>query len=439
MLKPKPKNLLILISTLMLGVLILGGLGCKTPAERGQKTPVKKVTISYWRLWDASDVLTDAILAYEAAHPGVKIEYRKLTFSDYEKTVVEALASGKGPDIWSIHNSWVPKHLDKLYPAPTTIFTPQQYQQTFVDVAASDFIFTNKIYGLPFSIDTLALYYNKDLFNTAGIATPPQTWEQVLEDVKKLTKTDAAGNITQSGISLGTAKNINRAVDILYLLMLQNGTQMVDDNKTKATFNLKAKTKTGESYTPGLDALTFYTDFANPKKTVYTWNPSQQNSIDAFTSEKSAMMLNYLYQDVTIKAKAPRLNYAIAPAPQIEADPQKAVNFANYWGEAVSNASPNKDVAWDFLLYLAKKENMDKYAKLTKRAASRRDVLETQLEDPDLKTFAKQALTAKSWYQKDAGVIENIFIENIESAALGETTAQDALNKIVSQVTAAMR
>lgn len=436
---PKTKNKKIfLIIALLLFVLIFIGLGCKKQ-QGGQKTPAKKITINWWRLWDASDVFSSAIESYEKTHPNVKIEYKKLSYPEYEKTIIESLASGRGPDIWSIHNSWIPKHLDKLAPAPKTLLTPLQYQETFVDVAAEDFIITDQVYGLPFSVDTLALYYNKDFFNTAAVVSPPVTWEEFNEDVKKLTKTDESGNIVQAGAALGTAKNVNRAVDILYLLMLQNGTQMISQDKKSVVFNQKVKTEKGETFIPGLDALVFYTDFANPKKTVYTWNPNMPNSIDAFVDEKAAMMLNYSYQNAIIKSKAPKLNYAIAPCPQIEANPQKAVNFANYWGEVVSFASPNRDIAWDFLLYLAKKENIENYVKLTKRPASRRDVIESQLEDPDLKIFAKQALSAKSWYQKDAAEIENIFINTIEEVVLGEATAEEALNKAATQVTAVMR
>ncbi|MEW6408018.1 MAG: extracellular solute-binding protein [Patescibacteria group bacterium] len=436
--KIKNKKIFLAIGLSLALVLVLTGLGCKKQQD-AQKTPAKKITINWWRLWDASDVFSSAIESYEKAHPNVKIEYKKLTYPEYENAIIESLASGKGPDIWSIHNTWILKHLDKLAPAPKTLLTPQQYQETFVDVAAEDFIITDQVYGLPFSVDTLALYYNKDLFNTAAIVSPPATWEEFKEDVKKLTKTDEAGNIIQAGAALGTAKNVNRAVDVLYLLMLQNGTQMISQDKKSAVFNQKVKTKEGETFIPGLDALIFYTDFANPKKTVYAWNPNMPNSIDAFVDEKTAMIFNYSYQDATIKSKAPKLNYAIASCPQIEADPQKAVNFANYWGEVVSSASSNRDVAWDFLLYLAKKENMENYARLTKRPASRRDIIESQLEDPDLKIFAKQALSAKSWYQKDAAAIESIFSETIESVVLGETTAEDALNKAVVQMSALMR
>jgi len=432
----KNKKYIFLILILIIAILTLTGQGCK---KKEKKQVVQKMEINWWGLWDSQDIFQDQITVYQKARPGVKINYRKLTITEYEKEVVDALAAGKGPDIWLIHNTWLPKHIDKLAPMPDSVMTSDIYRETFVDVAANDLTgFDGKIYGIPFSVDTLALYYNKDLLGTAGIAAPPQNWTEFKEDVKKLTRTDAFGNITLAGAAMGTAKNVNRAIDILYLLMLQNGTEMTDEKRTKATFDAKARTAEGETYVPGLDALIFYTDFANPKKAVYTWNSIMPYSIDAFVEEKAAMMFNYSYQDATIKAKAPKLNYAVAPVPQIEGTTKK-VNFANYWAAVVSKTSPNQELAWDFLAYMAKKENIKGYVEVTKRPASRRDVIEEQLADPFLKVFAEQALTAKSWYQIDSAAIEGIFSNLIEGVALGEKDPEKGLKEAVDQVTALMK
>jgi multiple sugar transport system substrate-binding protein len=433
----KNKKIFFAILILIIAALILTGIGCK---KKAPETEVQKVELNWWGLWDSQDVFEDQISAYRKANPNIKIKYRKLTYPEYEKEVVDALAAGKGPDIWTIHNTWLPKHLDKLSPMPDAVMTPDVYKETFVDVASFDFtnVEDEKIYAIPFSVDTLALYYNKDFLGTAGIAEPPTNWTEFKEDVKKLTRVDSFGNITQAGAALGTSKNINRAVDILYLLMLQNGTLMTDEKNKKATFETKARTAEGETYVPGIDALIFYTDFASPKKTVYTWNPTMSYSIDAFVEEKTAMMFNYAYQDATIKSKAPKLNYAVAPVPQIEGT-IKEVNFANYWAQVVSKTSANQETAWDFLAYLARKENVKNYVDQTKRPASRRDVIEDQLADPVLKVFAKQALTAKSWYQGDSAAIEGIFTNIIESVALGEKDPEDALKTASEQVTATMK
>lgn len=421
-------------------LLVLTGIGCKNNEEDNGSTATTggEIELNWWRLWDSQDTFEPQIKAYEKAYPNITINYRKLTYAEYEEEVVGALASGKGPDIWSIHNTWLPKHIDKLSPMPEDVMRPDVYKETFVDVVPYNMTGPEGgIYGIPLSVDTLGLYYNKDYFNTAGISTPPENWNDFKENVKRLTQVDNFGNITQAGAAMGTANNINRAPDILYLLMLQNGTQMTNDKNTKATFDAKASTSDGETFMPGLDALIFYTDFANPKKTIYTWNPTMHNSVDAFIEENVAMMFSYSYQDEIIKSKAPRLNYGISYMPQIEGT-SKEINYANYWSEVVSSTSPYQEQAWDFLAFLAKKENVQSYTELTGRPASRRDVIEEQLQDPVLKFFAKQALTAQSWYQADPSANDVIFSSMIESVALEETDPEEAIKDANDQVTATM-
>lgn len=438
-----PRRILVSIGLLVLASLMVVGFGCKEKTEKKKGTVLEgdsegeKTEINMWGLWDDSDVFDDLISKYQEENPNININYKKYTYSEYEKTIIDALAAGKGPDIWMIHNTWLPKHKAKLSTITEGKMSSYEYQKAFVDVAAADFISDDQIYGFPLYVDTLALYYNKDLFNTASLTAPPSTWKEFKSQVKALTRVDEFGDIQQAGAAIGTAKNINRAVDILYLLMLQNGTKMVSDDKSAAAFDEANTTSDGESYIPGLDALIFYTDFANPKKTTYTWNPSMSHSVDAFIEEKAAMMFSYSYQNEIIKGKAPKMNYGVASVPQIEGSP-KRYDSANYWGWVVSNTSSQKDPAWDFLTFLAKQESVKSYTEITGRPASRRDVVNDQLQNPDLEIFAQQALTAQSWYQANPSSIESIFIDMIEAVALGEKEAKEALDAAVDKVSVLM-
>lgn len=434
----KNKIIITRLGVMLAALVLLAGFGCKTTSEEQAAEGLEPVEIVIWSLWDEQEIFNPVLGEYSKLHPNVKFDYKKFTFEEYEQAVVDALASGKGPDIWLIHHTWLPKHIEKLSPMTEGIMSAFEYSDTFVDVAYDDFVVDNQIYGIPLSVDTLALYYNKDLFNTAALTGPPSTWQEFKDDVRALANIDEFGDIQQAGAALGTSRNVNRAVDILYLLMIQNGTEMTDDNHTQALFNQSATTSDGEQYVPGQDALVFYTDFANPKKTIYTWNPTLSYSTDAFIEEKTAMMFSYSYQDEIIKGKAPRMNYGIAPAPQIQGS-SKRYDFANYWGFVVSNSSDNKEIAWDALTFLGKQENVKAYVETTKRPASRRDVLNEQLQDPDLKVFAEQALSAQSWHQVNPGQIEAIFSDMIEKVALGELEAEKALGDTTDRVNVLMR
>ena len=278
---------------------------------------------------------------------------------------------------------------------------------------------TDQVYGLPLSVDTLSLYYNRDLFNNAGITSPPAYWNREFQqDVKKLTKQDNRGQIVQSGVALGGSGNIERASDILSVLMMQNGTEMMNDNGT-VKFHVQPENFKDKNYNPGLDALRFYTDFSNPAKEVYSWNKTMDNSLDLFTQGKLAMMFGYAYMLPQIKADAPKLNFSIAPLPQIEGNPQ-SINFANYWVESVSKKSKNMETAWDFVQFAAKADQAKLYLEKAVKPTALRSLVDEETEDQDIGVFAGQLLTAQSWYKgNDANAAEAIMKEMIDNVVAG--------------------
>lgn len=394
--------------------------GCLSGGNKASEKNAK--TITYWRVFEGRDAFADIIKKYNKRHPNITIKYRKLRYDNYRQELLNAMAEDRGPDIFSINNSWMKEYKSKISPMPEKVtvntlttqgtlkkekvfkkktkntISLRELEDSFLDVVYDDAVIENKkgqekIYGLPLSVDTLAMYYNKDLLNNAGIASPPQYWNQEFQkNVKKLTKQNSKGNIVQSGVAMGGADNIERSSDILSVLMMQNGATMMDDDG-----NVKFARTTGGGYNPGMEALNFYTDFANPAKEVYCWNSNMENSLKRFTEGKLAMMFGYSYHLPIIRSRAPKLNFSTAPLPQI--NNSRKVNFANYWIEVVSQNSEHKDVAWDFLMFAAKKEQAKTYLEETNTPTALRSLVEEQTQDRDIGVFAKQLLTAQSWYE----------------------------------------
>ncbi|MBU2067967.1 extracellular solute-binding protein [Patescibacteria group bacterium] len=394
--------------------------------------PFAKVELEFWGVFDDSDIYQPLITAFNQENKHITINYYKKNYETYEKDLLEAMASGRGPDIYMIHNTWALKYQDKLYSIPSDLMTLKGFQDSFVDVAYQDFVINNYIVALPLYVDTLALFYNKDIFNTAGIAQPPRTWDEFLDTVERITTKDSRDNIIRAGTALGTARNVNRSTDIISLLMLQSGTQMTDQNNTKATFDQSVG-----DFNPGQRTIQFYTDFANPLKAVYTWNTRMHYSIDAFYEGDLATMFNYSYNLPTIRAKSPYLNFGVAPMPQISIE--TSVNYANYWGLTTSINSKAVNEAWQFIVWLTNKENAQKYLEASKKPTARRDLVTWQRNDQDLGIFADQALTARSWYQVDNLAIEQHLADMIESVVLGTATIEEAINKAASQVSLLMK
>jgi ABC-type glycerol-3-phosphate transport system substrate-binding protein len=415
------------IATMLL-VLVSGfalmGFGCRQPA------PVKTTTntsLVVWGLWEDSSTMDPILRAFKDA-TGVNVEYKKISsISTYEKTLLEALASGRGPDVFVVNNAWVDVHKNILSPAPATIINPAQLQTEFVPVVTSDVVRNGFIYALPTSVDTLALYVNTNIFNANGIAQMPQLWTDFQDDVTKITKVSRQGVIDQSGAAIGTGSNVNRAPDVVQLLMLQSGLPIVDTSHGDNRIDI--------ANTIGERSLTFYTDFANKSKQVYTWDSSQDYSIDAFSEGKTAMMLNYSYQIPTIRAKNPRLQFAVAPVPQIAiGGTAQQATFASYWPYAVSANSKSPAAAWQFVRFLTSQKNADAVNKSEGIPPARRDSIAQYTSDPIMGVFAQQSLKAVSWPRFDIAATDAIFTSMIDSVATGGSSVSDVLKQAQDQL-----
>jgi multiple sugar transport system substrate-binding protein len=462
------KNKRLYLCLFLLITLILTGAGCTKGVSPEVRKASRPITLNWWSPFLESEDVTPLIEAYRAIHPNVTINFRRIRYEDYKKELLNALAEDRGPDIFSLHNTWLREWKTKLVPMPKTVTLPYQevrggfkkevvtvlrttptlgikgIKNNFVSVVENDAILSsddpteaNQIYGLPLSVDTLALYYNRDLLNLAGIPGPPTTWAEFREMVKKLTKFDQEGKLVQSGAALGTARNIERAADILALLMMQNGAEMINEREQVAFDKIPAGLKE-RGVPPGEEALIFYTDFANPTKEVYTWNEEMPNSLQAFAAGKTAFFFGYSYHLPLLRNLAPRLNFAVTAMPQV--DPEKPINFANYWLETVSKKTKSIDFAWDFIQFATSYNQVKNYLERAKKPTALRALVVQQAEDLDLGPFVSQVLTARSWYQgKDAQAAEEAFLEMIEQVNKGEVEPKNALRLAAKKVEQTLR
>lgn len=425
--------------------------GCGT-----QKSATYKAELEIWGSFDDNDDFSEIISEYKKINPFIgDIIYKKVPIDSYESELINAMASGNGPDIFLVNNAWMPRYEDKVSPAPEYVINEKEFQANFVDVVSADFVGKQKeVYGTPLSVDSLALYYNKEMFNAAGISAPPTTWSEVLADSKKITKVDDVGEIKKSGIALGTAENINRSTDIIDVLLFQNGATMPD--KMNPEFN--------PDYAIGKNVLEFYTQFSRFSSPAYTWNKRMHYSIDSFYEGDLSMMINYSWHINTIKNKNAKLDFGIVPIPQISSE--KPANYANYWSFVVNKNKQIKQMegepvitneirvheAWQFLKFLTfkndgkfsiinyktknKKEFIatidpaSLYLEKTGKPAARRDLIEKQKDDPILGSFAYGNLIAKSWYKKNSNMIENVWAKAIEDVNNGNATNEQAFRLV---------
>jgi len=397
-----------------------------------QKPP--EVSLLIWGT-DDREFFQDAITEYQLLRTNVAVKYEQLTPDNYEQKVLNALAANAGPDIMMFHNTWLLKHFDKIVPVSETQLNRKSLQEFFPTVIEQDFASTDKIYALPLYIDTLALLYNQDTFDKKGIAIPPKDWLDFQNLIPKLIEKNSDGTIAKAAAAIGGSDStIASGPDLLMLLMLQAGAKMTNEDFSVASFAQGV-----DQSRPGADALIFYTKFSDPRDIYYTWNESLDYSLDSFSNGDTAMIFGYADTRNLIKEKNPFINFKVAEMPQ-PAGSDKAVNYPDYWGLAVTNNSQNADWAWDFILYATANDAVaEKYLVASNRPPALRTLIKKYTDHPTLGVFAKQALSARSWMQLNGKLNAGIFSEMIKSVLGNQLSITDALYQAEREVTESMQ
>ncbi|MBD3311354.1 MAG: extracellular solute-binding protein [Candidatus Magasanikbacteria bacterium] len=448
--KLKLKKIL-LTAPVLLGLLVLSGQGCKGPTAE-QQAAVRPVTLDFWTVYDDVDELRRMASEYKALRPYVTINIRQVRYDEFDELFVNALADDVGPDIISTHVRWLNKYKNRLATMPRSVQVANQYvkgeyfketvvelqnvampsipaiKSNFVSAVFEDVVIDDQVYGLPISMDTMAIYYNKDLLDQAGVPLAPTTWDEFEQAVRKSTKYDNNGNIVQSGVAMGTADNIDNSFDIVSLLMMQsmagNGMEMVENGRVAFAEGIKQL----KYEHPTMQALRFYTDFAQPTTEDYSWNEDMEQAIDSFTRGKTVFYFGFAHDRDNIAARAPQMEFEIIPVPQLYS--QVPVNVANYWVQSVVEKSENKNLAWDFVRFITSQENIERYTTNQKLPSPLRAQVNDQKEDVDISPFANSVLVARNWYKgRDIDAVRDAFGDMVTSFLQAPGEEENALKR----------
>ncbi|MFA7245056.1 MAG: extracellular solute-binding protein [Candidatus Magasanikbacteria bacterium] len=428
--------------------LLVSGFGCKNLSQE-ELVSLKGVKLTYWTVYNDVDMLRSLANEYTARYPHVSINIKQVKYDEFDNLFTNALADDVGPDIVSQHVRWLRKNQSRLLTAPAATkmsrmiivndFSQEKQivtdnnalpnlnyvKNNYVKTVYDDVVFEKSIYGLPVSMDTLAIYYNQDLLDRAGIPEAPKDWNEFISDVKKLTLFNSVGDIVQSGAALGTANNINAASDIIALFIMQSGLKVTSgSNVTFANGVERASDRSAAIFS----ALDFYTDFARPTKETYSWNEKKADALDEFVRGKVGFYFGYSYDYNTIKKRAPQMNLRIMPILQL--NNTSPSNVANYWVESVVQKTKNPNEAWDFVRFVTSPENVAKYNAKVFSPSPIRAQITTQQQDENLAPFATQALFAENWYRgKDIDVVNKTFQNMITEILKPANTESDLFKK----------
>ena len=440
--KTFPKMILFVIAGLLVLILV-GFLLTKFVFKRSTGTSSELVMITYWGLWEPESVIQGVIAGFEKENPNIKVDYRKHSKTDYKARLLSSLVKDQTPDVFRIHNTWLPMFAEYLSAVPSDAVDSLGLENDYFPVASKDLKIGSSYYAAPLMIDGLALYYNKDILSSAN-KTVPKTWWGLKQTAKELTVRDESGRIQIAGAALGTVNNVDHWSDILGLMIYQNGA-----NPALPTGRLIE------------DVLSFYTLF-NLQDQI--WDSTLPDSTLAFASGKLAFYFGPSWRYFNIKEINPSLNFGIAKVPQLPelggsdweaAEEGKVgltnINWGTFWVEGVSEKSPNKKAAWKFLEYLSSKEVMENLYSAQSQTRDFGEIypvvaLADKLKsNPILFPFVEQAGSAKSWYlcsfTHDNGLNDGVikYYEDAVNAILNgadPSSVTETLNSGVGQILA---
>ncbi len=394
----------------------------------GGSTSLGSVTI-----WGTLDQTAFTTVLRQASDNDPKLSgvtYVKKDEATYASELTNALASGTGPDLFLMRQDRAVVDAGKVAAIPYDLISRQQFEGTFVD-AAAPYLAQNGIVGFPILVDPMVLYWNKDMLATAGYSQPPQNWGQLFSMAQKLTKRDESGSILKSAIAFGEYRNIPNAKDIVAMLISQaGGAPTTYDSSGRIVSTLVPKIAGAARSTE--DALRFYTEFADPSKSDYSWNRSLPNAQDAFASGDLALYVGYASEESLIARKNPNLSFAVAPMPQTVNAP-RAVTGGRVYALAASRSGANPSAAITAASLIASSEVAGGLSVALGIPSARRDVLAVGATGND-DLYNRMAIIARTWFDPDPSQTDDIFRAMIEDTTSGAMLLSQAVQRADQQM-----
>lgn len=394
-------------------------------------------TVVIWGTLPATSI-TNNLNALKQGRPEyIGISYVQRSSETFNDDLAEAIASGQGPDLIIVSQEDLLAARNKLGLIPSSSLSERKFRDTYLPIGEL-FLTTGGTYGIPFVIDPLMLYYNRPVLASAGAARPPSTWEAVTGLAAAINRQTEAQTITRSLIALGTYENVDNARGILSLLFLQSGYTIIENSTTGYRSTLTRVDTSQFGTQPAESALNFYTEFANPSKTVYSWNRSLPKSREAFLAGDLGLYLGFASERAEIAEANPNLDFDMAPSPS-PATSATRVAYANIYAFAVPKSSKNSSGAMRAAMALTDKNALPLLAHGLGMVPAQRTLLTPASGDLYEPVYFPEALIAKAWLSPEPLETNRIFAAMIGNIISGRESVTGALYSADQALTAALK
>jgi len=379
------------------------------------------VELTMWGTWGGDQVaqLEAQLEAYNASQDKIHITYA--VQDGMEQKLLTAIASNEVPDVvlWDRFNTsvYAPKgaftQLDDLVANDDSID-----MSDFYEPAVDELTYDGKLYGIPLTVDTRILFYNKDMFEEAGVDPESITdWDSLREAAIKLTIREN-GKLVQAGFSLKDTGLFNNWI-------VQAGGRMINNDTTPPTtdFNTQA----------GLDVLAYWDQLQNVDK-VYDLGFEDGYGGDGFKAGKVAITFNGPW---TLESyREADINFGVIGQPAGPSGNQSAMMGG--FGLIIPNKAKNTEAAWEFIKWwTTQPENGVEFAKISGNLPASKEAAKDPyfVEDEILQVFTA-AMDYAGIRSKVPGYsdVEGLaLIPQLQKFVAGEITAEKALSEAQTQ------
>jgi ABC-type glycerol-3-phosphate transport system substrate-binding protein len=416
--------IIIFITLAIFGVLVFSG---AIPIGNDD-TPGALGTVTLWGTI-RGDVISPLVEDFNNTNKSFILIYVQKSPETFDSELLEALADQKGPDLIFLPDELAVHYANKIAMMSYDSYPLATFKNNFTQ-AGEVFLSSKGIVALPILVDPMVMYYNRSLLDASGVIYPPKNWDEVLSVAPTLTTKDDTNKLLRSAFAMGQFSNVTHAKDIISSLFMQTGNQIVTESggsyysligNDSARFNLPA-------------VLKFYTDFANPNSSSYSWNKSFPQSRDAFSAENLAFYFGYASELPELVSRNPNQNFLATTFPQIKNSSFKST-IAHTTGVAVMASSKNIVTALGAANLLATGRFAALLAPALGVAPAMRSLLVDKPKDAYSPTFYDSALFAKSWADPSSKDTDNIFRNMIEDILSNKNSPSGSIADANSRMT----
>jgi ABC-type glycerol-3-phosphate transport system substrate-binding protein len=336
--------------------------GCGGPKGKEGETEIK---VAFWGTPEEVDIITHSIEEWQKTHSDIKIVFEHTPYTGYDSKILTRIAGGAAPDIVATEVNYFVTFASKgvLEDLSPYLESDPEFQTTdFFPQIVDRFTVNGKLYAVPRDVAPFAcVFYNKELFDQAGIPYPTDdwTWDDLLRIARALTKKDENGRVVQYGFYGWAWQNF----------VYGNGGNLVDDPKHPTAARL-TDPKT-------IEGLQFYADLANlysvmPTPTALT---NLGMGVDMmFSSGRLALFLSGVWETPLLRNYNFRWDVVMFPKNR-----QGTRAFGSGGtGYAILRSSKHKKEAWEVVKALTGEEGQARLAEKGLAQPSRIRVAESE-------------------------------------------------------------